>query len=211
MQLLSRPGNDFLEDIFGVGGAAVGPRLASFRSAMVELVLATDLSKHADILGEFKQLIAELAPPPPATTTTTTTTTATATAGTITGGGPAGAMIVGRDGPVGVGVGVGVGAQVDGAATPLKMMLLKMSIKAADISHPTREFEVHAKFSRAIQQEFFEQVRACVRACACACVCVRVRVCACVRVCVRVRVCVCARVYVCVCACVRVCACGCAP
>ena len=152
MQLLSRPANNFLGELFARGRAdkSATALAAAFRRSMVELVLATDLSKHKDILAQFKQTIADSTAPVASRNTANDARRPSGSSDPATGTAAAGAMAV-----------------VDSSATPvatsdspLKRMLLKMAIKAADISHPTRRFEVHRKFSEAIQQEFFEQVRA---------------------------------------------------
>mmetsp|Transcript_28871 Transcript_28871/g.42781 ORF Transcript_28871/g.42781 Transcript_28871/m.42781 type:complete len:475 (-) Transcript_28871:127-1551(-) len=125
LQLLSRPRNNFLTDLFPAPRTGQNNKLVAFRRSMVELVLATDLSRHKDIVAEFKSLCA-------------TECSSSAAAGAAS---PNNRKPVCKQ----------------GTESQMKLMTMKMAIKAADISHPTRSFATHCKFSKAIQQEFFEQ------------------------------------------------------
>jgi hypothetical protein len=119
LQLLAKPQNNFLIDIFPVAKSPT-VKVNDVRKTIVQMVLATDLAIHGTVMSQFKLLTAP-----------NTSESGAARQASDWG--------------------------TDGIMTPLKTSVMKMTIKAADVSHPTRKFEIHRKFSEAITNEFFEQ------------------------------------------------------
>ena len=164
LQLLNRPGNDFLTQVFPPPAKGANTQLNSFRRCIVNLVLATDLAHHGDVMKEFRRHTAHSLPA--ATTTSPISRSSSSRSSNSSSSSSSNGRSSSSSNSSSKGTSVtammkgppmphaGLTGTADGELSPLKLSILKMAIKAADISHPTREFAVHEKFSKAIQVGF---------------------------------------------------------
>jgi len=135
LETLRLPGHDIFEYV-------AGEAQAQARQAVVELVLATDLSKQADILGTWnakRKADSDLR-------SSSSVSSSVGDAEALAGGSVSG------------GAGVVEGWDLNVADNGQdRILFLKLLLKAADVSNPAKELRLYLHWTERIMEEFYQQ------------------------------------------------------